>query len=142
MIRVDTTDLLRLNRSLRELAKAELAELTAGLAKLSVEQTQRRFDAREDPSGERWEPRKDTRPHPLLEETGRMRRSIRDREVQEYEAEIGTTGSVPYARAHQYGFPPTNLPPRVYLGWGDEDHEELADETDEWLETYVGKVLR
>ena len=89
MVTVDARDLNRLIAATGNLGDAKLSPLTADLAAETVKQTQRRFDRRTAPDGSRWKPRKDNLPHPLLEKSGRLRRSIGERDLQETTAEIG-----------------------------------------------------
>ena len=135
MIRVDTTDLARI---VPALVAMDTEPLTSELAALSLRQTQQRFERREAPDGTSWPPRKDSLPHPLLEKTRRLRRSIQVREPQAAETAIGTAG-VPYAATHQRGR--GTIPARTYLGWGEADMGELHRTAEGWLQRYVGRVL-
>ena len=139
MVTVDARDLNRLIAATGNLGDARLSPLTADLAAETVKQTQRRFDRRTAPDGTRWKPRKDNLPHPLLEKSGRLRRSIGERDLQEKEAEIGTSGVV-YAGVHQHGS--DRIPQRQFLGWSTEDRADLVTTADDWMERYVGRVLR
>ena len=135
-----TVDLRELETLTVHLAGAggDLSALTAELAQQTVDQTSRRYDRRQTPEGKPWPPRKDSLPHPLLERTGRQRRSIQARALQEREATIGTAG-VPYAVVHQEGSGP--VPARTFLGWGGADLAELTDTAEAHLARFVGETL-
>lgn len=62
--------------------------------------------------GARWKPRKDNEPHPLLEKTGRMRRSFTQNLGNDY-VEIFNTSD--YFAYHQSNAPRKKLPRRVML---------------------------
>ena len=67
-----------------------------------------------------WPPRVDNEPHPLLEKSGRLLRSIRPRALQEDSFDLATAG-VPYAAVQNYGYAERNIPARTFLGWGADD---------------------
>ena len=138
MLTVDARELQRVIAGLQ--AGISPGSLLAELTQQTAQQTQRRFDRRQAPDGTPWPPRRDAKPHPLLEETGRLRRSIRERELQEREGAVATAG-VPYAAAHQWGYEPGGLPQREFLGWGDDDLRDLEQTADGWLERHVGELL-
>ena len=90
-ISVDLRELEALSVRLRALDRSpDVAVLTDRLAAKTIEQTERRYDARRAPDGTPWPPRKDRLPHPILEKTGRQRASIQIRERQE--TEVTTDG--------------------------------------------------
>ncbi len=62
--------------------------------------------------GERWAPRKDHKSHPLLEKTGRMRRSFNQRLGDDY---VEIANSSDYFAFHQSAAPRKKLPRRVML---------------------------
>jgi len=62
--------------------------------------------------GSAWKPRKDNEPHPLLEKTGRMRRSFTQNLGNDY-VEIFNTSD--YFAYHQSNAPRKKLPRRVML---------------------------
>ena len=141
MIEIDLRDLARLEIQAERLRTPDTSELVGDLARKSLEQTRRRFRRRETPDGNPWPPRKDSNePHPLLEKSGRLLRSIRPRALQDDEFSLGTAG-VPYATTHQYGYAERNIPARTFLGWGANDLLEVEETTDTWLQQYVGTVL-
>ena len=114
MIRVDTRDLARLGAAL--VGDLDTEPLARELAEVSERQTQDRFSRRVDPFGRRWPQRQDNLPHPLLEKTGRMRRSI-DTESDDEGVTVETKG-VEYAAVHQWGYSARNIPQRAFLGFG------------------------
>jgi len=62
--------------------------------------------------GERWAPRKDSKPHPLLEKTGRMRRSFESDLGPDY---VAITNSAEQFKFHQSAAPRKKLPRRVMM---------------------------
>lgn len=120
---------------------SELGDLSQELAETSQRQTQRRFSQRRAPDGSRWPARKDKKPHPLLEESGRLRRSVVEQGVSAGGFELRTQG-VEYGAVHQYGWRARRIPPRPFLGFGAGDHEELVYVGDDWLERHVRRTLR
>ena len=139
-ITVDLRDLETLTVYLAGAGSRDLSALTAELAQQTVDQTSRRYDKRQAPDGKSWPPRKDNLPHPLLEKSGRLRRSIQVRALQEREATIGTAG-VPYAAVHQHGSRKRNIPARPFLGWGGSDLTELTETAEAGLARFVGETL-
>ena len=137
-ITVDLRELETLTVQLSGAAGRDLSALTAELAQQTVDQTNRRYDQRRAPDGTPWPPRKDSLPHPLLEKSGRQRRSIQVRALQEHEATIGTAG-VPYAVVHQYGVDP--VPARPFLGWSGADLAELTETAEAHMVRFVGETL-
>lgn len=135
---VDLRALRRLQARLSHIDRAPLSALAQLLGDESVRQTQQRFSRRVTPDGRRWPPRVDDEPHPLLERSGAMRRSIGVREVGDRGVTIGTHG-VPYASVHQHGS--GRVPQRQFLGWGEGDLGDLAIDAEQWLRKHVGQVL-
>jgi len=70
------------------------------------------FNSRGALFGERWPSRKDKKPWPLLEKTGRMRRGFEQRLGPEYVEIYNTTD---YFKYHQSILPRKKLPRRVML---------------------------
>lgn len=140
MIEVDLRSLEGLERRLTRLQNPDTRDAIRDLADDSIRQVRRHFDRRRGPDGTPWPPRKDDEPHPLLEKSGRLFRSIGPRSFEKYGFEISTL-NVPYATVQQYGDPGRNIPPRPYLGWGEDDDTELGATTDAWLQRYVGVVI-
>lgn len=60
----------------------------------------------------RWVPRKDNKPHPLLEETGKMRRNFKQSLGPDY---IEIYNPTPYFKYHQSNKPRKRLPRRVMM---------------------------
>ena len=115
MVTVDALN--RLIAATGQLGDARLSPLTADLAAETVKQTQRRFDRRTAPDGSRWKPRKDNLPHPLLEKSGRLRRSIGERDLQEKDSGNRHVGRGLCRRAPARQRPHTAAPvPRVEHG--------------------------
>jgi len=92
--------------------------------------------------GTRWEPlsptyaarkQREVGSLPILQYSGRLQRSLTSKRDAEHIfnhgpswAEYGT--SVPYARAHHYGYPPRNLPARpVIPTWSQDEGERIVD---------------
>ena len=114
------------------------------LAAEALRQHQRRFSRREAPDGTPWAPRKREAPHPLLEDTGRLRRSMRGvvggRRDERIDVKAGH-GMV-YPAVHQHGSQKLNIPARPFLGFGESDIEQLRDTSEEWLGFHVAEVIR
>ena len=132
-LKVDIGDLARLQASL--LDDSALRELPGRLAETTERQTQERFGRRRAPSGKRWEPRKRQASHPLLERTGRLRRSIEA----EGSEQGGTPGvelkaPVPYAQIIQSK--------RQFLGWSKRDQGELAADAEQFIARLTTGALR
>ena len=62
--------------------------------------------------GAKWEPRKDNKPHPLLERTGKMRSSFAQRLGDEY---VEIFNPTPYFKYHQSNKARRKLPRRIML---------------------------
>ncbi len=69
-----------------------------------------------------WEPlspgyaKKVGRKFATLYDTGAMARAVKTDNSKAYASEVSISdGDVPYATAHQYGYPPNNLPARPYF---------------------------
>lgn len=141
-ITVDIRDLLDLPRRVAALVDVkDSARLRAELATVALRQHQQRFDRREAPDGTPWEPRRDNRGHPILEETGRLRRSMHRVMAGGGDSVFGVgTRGVDYAGVHQAGS--ATIPPRPFLGFGNEDLAELAITAEGWLARHVGALLR
>ena len=134
-IRVDLGDLPALSRRVTTALEAiALSRLKQDLAAESLRQTQQRFSRREAPDGSKWPPRKDNLPHPLLEKSRRLRRSIRAVPSRDG---VDQTAEPPYAGVHQHGSRSRNIPQRQFLGWSDSDENALAVTSEEWMARYV-----
>lgn len=70
------------------------------------------FSSRGALFGEKWEPRKDNKSHPLLEKTGRMRRAFSQRLGPDY---VEIANPTEYFKYHQSNAPRRKLPRRVML---------------------------
>lgn len=71
--------------------------LANDFAEKTLKLTDENFDKRQNPAGIRWRPRKKKYPHPILEKTGKMRRSFRKGQG----ATVYSTDAK--AKYHQYG---------------------------------------
>ena len=136
-ITVDLRDLVDLSRRVTSVIEAAgRTRMRQDLAATALRQTQQRFSRRVSPEGERWRDRVDNKPHPLLEETGRMRRSIRA--VPDGDA-VAVTASTEYAAVHQYGT--DRIPARPFLGFGGADLAELTETAEAHMARFVGETL-
>ena len=98
------------------LEAARSTRLKQELAAEALRQHQQRFNRREAPDGSKWQPRKDSKPHPLLQETGKLRHSIRatpERDAVAVRATRPVRG-VDVAAVHQHGG--GRVPQREFLG--------------------------
>ena len=132
-IKVDIGDLARLQAGL--LDDSALRDLPGRLASTTERQTQERFGRRREPAGKPWEARRRTAGHPLLEKSGRLRRSIKA----EGESSGATPGvelkaPVPYGQIIQSK--------RPFLGWGKRDQRELAAEAEQFIARLTTGALR
>ena len=86
------------------------------------------FDTQSDPEGIPWPPRRDNKPHPLLQETGKMRAAATGGPgaIEEVAADSLTMGvslqAVPYAGFQNDGT--RNIPAREYMGVGEATEAE------------------
>ena len=136
-ITVDTRDLADLKRRVTSIIEvAGRTRMRQDLAATALRQHQQRFIRRVDPEGVRWQDRVDDKPHPLLERTGRMRRSIRA--VPEGDG-ITVSADTPYAAVHQHGS--DTIPARPFLGFGGADLAELTETAEAGLARFVGETL-
>lgn len=113
------------------------------------------FTSSATPDGAPWRSRKTNREqnpmgnivddgHPLLMDTGKLVQAATGggagnvARVSSHELEYGVNlDSVPYARAHDYGYPPRKLPERHYLGVG----EETVDAFEQLIGDFVANEL-
>lgn len=104
-------------------AAAKLAKVGAGRLALVVAQkvapvvqklSDRPWQRRASVEGEQWAPRKRRYYHPLLEKTGKTRRSLRSKTRG---TNVVTSVSPPYARFHQSGT--RKMPARPFFPVGD-----------------------
>lgn len=70
------------------------------------------FSSRGQLFGEKWVPRKDTLPHPLLEKTTTMRRNFKTKLGPDY---IEIFNPTPYFKYHQSNKPRKKIPRRVMM---------------------------
>jgi len=70
------------------------------------------FSSRGALFGERWKPRKDTKPHPILEKTTSMRRNFKQKLGPDY---LEIFNPTPYFKYHQSNKPRKKLPRRVMM---------------------------
>jgi phage gpG-like protein len=97
------------------------------------------FDRQTSPSGSAWPPRKDpaSGDHPLLNKTGALMSAATGGDINEVrgdtleigvDANAGAVGSIRGAAAHNYGYPPNNLPQREFMGLSEETVDRLAEQ--------------
>jgi phage gpG-like protein len=129
---------------------AEMARLKDRLANASLADTLRdclpalragfreNFNRAAGPGGAAWPPRKDTKPHPLLNESGALIGAtqggaggvtqIEDRQLAVSIDRSVRLGGIPGAAVHQFGYPPRNIPPRPYYYASEETLDQLTDQ--------------
>jgi len=100
------------------------------------------FLRRQTADGHAWPRRKDRKPHPLLEKTGTLRAAATgqgqgkiERMLEGNAIEVGVEKvpgtSLMGALAHQFGYPPGNIPQRQYLGISRFTLSECREATEE-----------
>lgn len=97
------------------------------------------FLRRQNPSGTPWPGRKDSKPHPLLEESGALRAAATSQapghieEITDHSATVGVEkielGGLMGALAHQFGYAKGNIPKREFLGISTDAMDICAEET-------------
>jgi phage gpG-like protein len=93
----------------------EIGDMKAPFGRINREMKvaiQSNYGSRGATFGERWAPRKDSKPHPLLEKTGQMRASFTHRLGPAY---LEISNSAKQFKFHQSNRPRTKLPRRVML---------------------------
>lgn len=93
----------------------DLDKLSEPLARIGAElmiSVDANYGSRGTLFGERWAPRKDHKPHPLLEKTGAMRHNFQQRLGPGY---VEISNPTEYFRFHQSNKPRKKLPRRVML---------------------------
>ena len=83
-----------------------------------------------------WAPRKDTKPHPLLEETGKMRRRMRKTSGKDFAMIDNPDPKFPYHQSNQAR--KSNLPRRVMIMIDD----RMRDEIFKAVQLYVVMLMR
>lgn len=147
-VSVDLRDLDRLTAVLARLPQAgggyARHRILREVAAEALRQHQDRFSRRVAPDGSPWAPRKNQRKtHPLLEETGRLRRSLRAVPGGRRDERIDVKAwGVPYAIVHQRGSRKRNIPRRQFLGFGHGDVTDLAATAETGLERFMGETFR
>lgn len=126
-----TLDDLTARRNLEEIEHRlhNLRPAFASMGEYMMRRIEGNFKGEHDPDGVAWAPlsaayRKHKRGTKILTESGRLRASITYR-ADDKRVVLGT--NTKYARAHQYGYPKRNLPPRPFLGASTEDEKELGE---------------
>jgi phage gpG-like protein len=95
-------ELTRLEGRIAVWRRQVFGELLSDLAMMGVKQIKNRFiRERRSPDGAQWLPRKDKKPHPLLNKTGEMMDSITA--IRQGEAEVRVAAFSKYAMFHQHG---------------------------------------
>ena len=142
-ISVDFSQLDALGADLETLPRGYFrGRMAQQLAAAALQQHQDRFGRRVAPDGTPWAPRKDAKSHPLLEDTRRLRRSLRavPGGRQRERIDVKSWG-VPYAMVHQGGSRKRNIPARPFLGFGEGDLLDLAGIAADSLARFVGEAL-
>lgn len=145
-VTVDLRGLARLRTEFADgnvIAAITSTRLRQELAAEALRQHQQRFGRREAPDGTPWPRRRaPTGSHPLLEETGELRRSIRATPIDDGVAVRAErpVGGVDVAAVHQYGS--ERIPQRQFLGFGTDDVDDLTLTADQWLDRWAGELLR
>ena len=88
----------------------------------------RNFDVEGRPV--KWKPRKDNKPHPILNKSGRLKNSIY---VEEQKNGVSIGSRVPYQAVHQYGYAPRNIPARPYLTIQEQDKKQILNEIKKYI---------
>jgi len=112
---------------------------------LAAQNIRDNFTSSATPGGESWPPRKILGDgHPLLMDTGKLLQAATGggagnvSRVSSHELDYGVSlDAVPYARAHDLGYPPRNLPERHYLGVS----EETVDEFEMLIGNFIADEL-
>lgn len=107
------------------------------------------FTSSATPGGESWPPRKILGDgHPLLMDTGKLLQAATgggsgnveqiESHGENHELTYGVSlDAVPYARAHDLGYPPRNLPERHYLGVSEETIDAFESVIAEHIENEI-----
>ena len=119
----------------RQLADAPLDEPLERVAARLQEGFADNFQRTADSEGNPWPERKDKRPnaptHPLLQLTTALLKSVQSDtpDVAGRTLHVGVDGSagIPYARVHQFGYPPRNIAQREYLYASEDVLAECAE---------------
>jgi phage gpG-like protein len=98
----ESREMVRLEGRIAVWRRELFGVLLSDLAMLGAKQVKNRFiRERRSPDGAQWLPRKDKKPHPLLNKTGDMMDSITA--VRQGEAEVRVVAFSKYAMFHQHG---------------------------------------
>lgn len=116
----------------RQLADAPLDEPLERVAARLQEGFADNFQRAADSEGSPWPARKDPVPqHPLLQLTGALLASVQSDtpDIAGRTIHVGVDGSagIPYARVHQFGYPPRNIAQREYLYASEDVLAECAE---------------
>lgn len=98
---------------------------------------QANFAAAAGPGGSAWPPRKDSKPHPLLNETGALLGATQEgglgnvtlvgpRELATGVNKTVRKGGIPGAAVHNFGYPDRNIPQREYLYASEDTLDRMA----------------
>lgn len=96
------------------------------------------FETQSSPSGP-WAPRKDSKPHPLLNESGALANAASGSgpgaiaKSNDYLARVGVDksvvdGGIPGAAVHNFGYPPKNIPQREWCVVSEERIDDIEEE--------------
>lgn len=126
----------RFQQALMRVSKFRQSVLLDQLGDLMLAQNRRRLDTeKESPDGEAWEPlsasyAEKKKGGELLEESGQLLDSL--------QAVAGSDGvtlgsNQLYAAVHLHGDPERGIPARPYLGFSDDDLEDLGEVAEDYL---------
>lgn len=122
--------------ALRRVSKFRRAVLLDQLAELMLEQNRRRLDTdKESPDGESWAP---LSPEYAARKGGGELLEESDSLLDSIQAQSGSDGvtlgsNLLYAAVHLYGDPERGIPARPYMGFSDDDLDELGDVAERYL---------
>lgn len=149
-IRIDTSDLDRLNRRLADFSRLDTRRLMNAVGAEVESQTRRRIsDQKTAPDGTPWAPWSPdyaaTRAAGAsrLQDEGDLLDSIHPFIYLDGQAvEVGS--NLVYAAIHQWGGAPvgSNIPARPYLGLSNENEADVQGVVDDWLDAHMRSTLQ
>ncbi len=128
--------LARFQQALQRVSKFRQSVLLDQLGDLMLEQNRKRLDQeKESPSGESWEPLSESYAArkgggELLEESGQLLDSL---QAQSGSDGVSLGSNLLYAAVHLHGAPEWGIPARPYLGFSDDDLEDLGELAESFL---------
>ncbi len=113
------------------------------------------FASQSEPDGGPWPPRKPNKHddgHPILDDTGALKAAATGvgpgaiNEVSARELVVGVDksvelGGIPGVAAHNFGYPPNNLPERHFLSATEATLDECEDVIGDWLEGEIERLV-